>query len=174
MRQTLSKGMVAAAAATSILSLYASPALAGSQAGAAAKSSPGVLSGNNVEVPVEVPVNACGNSVNAVAGLDPAFGNRCANDSGSHTYRLHQSSHEDYGDEDSGYGDTGYGDTGYGDHGGGHGDPTQPPGHVDNTPPPGHVDHTSPPDGGHDSPSPKGGGDHTPPPYGETTPPPKD
>ncbi|MFF7639296.1 chaplin, partial [Streptomyces canus] len=182
MRQTLSKGMVAAAAATSILSLYGSPALADSQAGGAGKGSPGVVSGNNVEVPVEVPVNACGNSVNAVAGLAPAFGNQCASDSGSPKHRGHQRSHESYGD-DAGYGDedSGYGDTGYGGHGAGHGDHTQPPGHVDNTPPPGHVDntpppghgdHTPPPDGGHHSPSPNGGGDHTPPSYGETTPPP--
>ncbi|MBO4257031.1 DUF320 domain-containing protein, partial [Streptomyces griseorubiginosus] len=172
--------MVAAAAATSILSLYGSPALADSHTGGAAKGSPGVLSGNNVEAPVEVPVNACGDSVNVVAGLDPAFGNHCANDSGSHKRRAHQRSHEGFGD-DTGYGDedSGYGETGYGGHGGGHnggggyGDHTQPPVHVDHTPPPGHGDHTPPPGGGHHSPPPHGGGNHTPPPYGgHSSPPP--
>ncbi|WP_286256485.1 chaplin [Streptomyces graminofaciens] len=79
MRQTLSKGMVAAAAATGILSLYSTTALADSGANGVAEGSPGVLSGNNVQVPVHVPVNVCGNTVD-VAGIgNPAFGNACAN-----------------------------------------------------------------------------------------------
>jgi hypothetical protein len=41
--------------------------------------SPGVLSGNNIQVPVHVPVNVCGNTVNVVALLNPAFGNTCVN-----------------------------------------------------------------------------------------------
>lgn len=40
-------------------------------------SSPGVLSGNLVQVPVHVPVNVCGNSVNVIGLLNPAFGNSC-------------------------------------------------------------------------------------------------
>ncbi|MFD9487335.1 chaplin [Streptomyces sp. NPDC059991] len=42
--------------------------------------SPGVLSGNLIQVPVHVPVNVCGNSVNVVGLLNPAFGNVCKND----------------------------------------------------------------------------------------------
>ncbi|GAA0587734.1 chaplin [Streptomyces crystallinus] len=42
--------------------------------------SPGVLSGNVIQVPVHVPVNVCGNSVNIVGLLNPAFGNTCVND----------------------------------------------------------------------------------------------
>ncbi|MGI5454940.1 chaplin [Streptomyces sp. CA-249302] len=141
MRQTLSRGMVAAAAATSILSLYGgAPALADTHAGGATKDSPGVLSGNNVAVPVDVPVNACGDSVDVVAALNPTFGNSCAHDSGSGKHRSHEMSYDDYGygdDDDSdvtgygdhGYGDHGYGDHGYGDHGGGGG------GYGDHTPP---------------------------------------
>ncbi|MFJ4537627.1 chaplin [Streptomyces tibetensis] len=79
MRQTLSKGAFAAAAATGILSLYGSPALADSDASGVAKDSPGVLSGNSVQVPVEVPVNLCGNTVNVLAALNTAFGNSCRN-----------------------------------------------------------------------------------------------
>ena len=45
----------------------------------AAAGSPGVLSGNTVQVPVHVPVNVCGNTVNVVGLLNPAFGNHCAN-----------------------------------------------------------------------------------------------
>ncbi|MFI0895105.1 chaplin [Streptomyces sp. NPDC020983] len=44
-----------------------------------AEGSPGVLSGNSVSVPVDVPVNACGNSVDVVGLLNPSFGNSCAN-----------------------------------------------------------------------------------------------
>lgn len=44
-----------------------------------AKNSPGVLSGNVVQVPVKIPVNVCGNSVNLVGLLNPTVGNTCAN-----------------------------------------------------------------------------------------------
>jgi len=72
-----------AAAATGILSLYATPGFADSNANGAATDSPGVASGNNVQVPVHVPVNACGNTVNVIAALNPAFGNSCSNGSSS-------------------------------------------------------------------------------------------
>ncbi|MGQ4426090.1 LAXTG-anchored chaplin ChpA, partial [Streptomyces violaceoruber] len=71
MRQTLSRGMVAAAAATGILSLCGSPALADSHADGAATNSPGAVSGNALQVPVDVPVNACGNTVDVIAALNP-------------------------------------------------------------------------------------------------------
>ncbi|MEU9220900.1 LAXTG-anchored chaplin ChpA [Streptomyces sp. NPDC048376] len=85
MRQTLSRGMVAAAAATGILSLCGSPALADSHADGAATNSPGAVSGNALQVPVDVPVNACGNTVDVIAALNPAFGNECENTSDEHT-----------------------------------------------------------------------------------------
>jgi hypothetical protein len=75
--------VVVAAAATGILSLYATPGFADSNANGAATDSPGVASGNNVQVPVHVPVNACGNTVNVIAALNPAFGNSCTNRSSS-------------------------------------------------------------------------------------------
>ncbi|KAF9537194.1 hypothetical protein EC957_008674 [Mortierella hygrophila] len=50
----------------------------------AAVSSPGVLSGNTVQVPVHVPVNACGNTVSVIGLLNPNFGNACDNQSGGH------------------------------------------------------------------------------------------
>lgn len=80
LRQTLSRGVfAAAAAATGILSLYGTPALADSFAGGGAEDSPGVLSGNNVQAPVHVPVNACGNTVTAVGALNEASDNTCVN-----------------------------------------------------------------------------------------------
>ncbi|MFJ3665267.1 chaplin [Streptomyces sp. NPDC090106] len=90
--------------------------MADSDAGGAAKGSPGVLSGNNVQVPVDAPVNACGNTVDAVALLNPAFGNSCDSGSGPGRHRHHGDA---YGGDDSGsgYGGSGYGGSEYGGSG---------------------------------------------------------
>ncbi|MCT9005096.1 chaplin [Streptomyces sp. NPDC054766] len=55
------------------------PAFADAGAEGAAAHSPGVLSGNVIQVPVHIPVNVCGNSINVIALLNPAIGNYCAN-----------------------------------------------------------------------------------------------
>ncbi|WSX47030.1 chaplin [Streptomyces sp. NBC_00963] len=57
----------------------AAPAMADAGAEGAAIGSPGVLSGNVIQVPIHVPVNVCGNSINVIALLNPAFGNTCVN-----------------------------------------------------------------------------------------------
>lgn len=57
----------------------AAPAFADTDATGSAASSPGVLSGNVFQVPLHLPVNACGNTVNVLALLNPAFGTGCAN-----------------------------------------------------------------------------------------------
>ncbi|MEV4937881.1 chaplin [Streptomyces zaomyceticus] len=57
----------------------ASPAFADADAYGAAIGSPGVLSGNVVQIPIHVPINACGNSVNVVGLLNPAAFNTCVN-----------------------------------------------------------------------------------------------
>ncbi|MFK8911768.1 chaplin [Streptomyces sp. YS-3] len=49
-----------------------------------ASNSPGVLSGNLLQVPVHVPVNLCGNTINVIGLLNPVFGNHCENESGHH------------------------------------------------------------------------------------------
>ncbi|MCX4747708.1 chaplin [Kitasatospora sp. NBC_01287] len=41
--------------------------------------SPGILSGNVIQVPVNIPVNICGNSIGVISALNPAFGNECTN-----------------------------------------------------------------------------------------------
>ncbi|WP_030571257.1 chaplin [Streptomyces aureocirculatus] len=51
----------------------------GADAHGAAKNSPGIVSGNLVQAPVHVPVNACGNTITVVGALNPAFGNVCEN-----------------------------------------------------------------------------------------------
>ncbi|MDF3289051.1 chaplin ChpH [Streptomyces silvisoli] len=74
------KKVVATAAATGGLVLAgAGLAVADSGAQGAAIGSPGVVSGNVVQVPVSVPVNVCGNTINVVGLLNPSFGNTCVN-----------------------------------------------------------------------------------------------
>ncbi|MEV4443040.1 chaplin [Streptomyces sp. NPDC049577] len=74
------KKVVAVAAATGGLALAgAGIAAADSGAQGAAVKSPGVVSGNVIQVPVQVPVNLCGNSANVVGLLNPTFGNTCIN-----------------------------------------------------------------------------------------------
>ncbi|MFD5032626.1 chaplin [Streptomyces sp. NPDC058220] len=74
------KKVVAAAAVTGGLVLAgAGMAVADSGAQGAAVRSPGVASGNVIQAPVHVPVNACGNTVSAVGLLNPAFGHACVN-----------------------------------------------------------------------------------------------
>ncbi|MFD0373447.1 MULTISPECIES: chaplin [unclassified Streptomyces] len=57
----------------------AAPAMADSYAEGFAVGSPGVLSGNVVQVPIHIPINVCGNSVNIIGALNPAAGNVCIN-----------------------------------------------------------------------------------------------
>lgn len=74
------KKVVATAAATGGLVLAgAGMAVADAGAQGGAVGSPGVLSGNVVQVPVHVPVNACGNTGSVIGLLNPAFGNICTN-----------------------------------------------------------------------------------------------
>ncbi|KUF13727.1 MULTISPECIES: chaplin [Streptomyces] len=54
-------------------------AASGAEANGLATKSPGVGSGNLVQVPVHVPVNATGNSVNVIGVLNPAFANATVN-----------------------------------------------------------------------------------------------
>ncbi|MDH6140651.1 chaplin [Kitasatospora acidiphila] len=57
----------------------AAAAAGGAGAEGAAVGSPGVLSGNVVQVPVHIPVNVCGDTINVIGLLNPAFGNTCVN-----------------------------------------------------------------------------------------------
>ncbi|MFD8569532.1 chaplin [Streptomyces sp. NPDC057694] len=110
MRQVTRKGLTIVAAATGVLAVTGGYAHADSGAQGSASGSPGIASGNNVQVPVEVPVNVCGNTVNVIGLLNPAMGNNCANNTS------HQSG---YGDE-SGGGTHHQQPSGGGSHAGGH------------------------------------------------------
>jgi hypothetical protein len=52
----------------------------GANAEGTAVGSPGILSGDNIQIPVHIPVNVCGDSINVVGLLNPATGNACQND----------------------------------------------------------------------------------------------
>ncbi|WP_330290892.1 chaplin [Streptomyces sp. NBC_00576] len=80
----IAKAAVAALGTGAVVLGGAGMATADADAQAAAIGSPGVLSGNVLQVPVHIPVNVCGNTINLVGLLNPAFGNTCANVSGHH------------------------------------------------------------------------------------------
>lgn len=78
MRQGL-KACMFVVAASGVLGASCGTAYADAGAGGGTANSPGVLSGNSVQLTVDTPVNACGNSVDAGAALNPAMGNSCGN-----------------------------------------------------------------------------------------------
>ncbi|MEW1749646.1 chaplin [Streptomyces angustmyceticus] len=79
MRQSLKTWAVVAAAASGALGAGGGVAYADAGAGGGTAHSPGVLSGNTLQVTVDTPVNACGNSADAGAALNPAMGASCGN-----------------------------------------------------------------------------------------------
>ncbi|MER5193434.1 chaplin ChpG [Streptomyces sp. NPDC002755] len=76
----IAKGLVLTSVAAAAVAGASGIAAADSGANAVAAHSPGVLSGNVVQVPVHIPVNVCGNTINVIGLLNPAFGNTCIND----------------------------------------------------------------------------------------------
>jgi hypothetical protein len=78
--QSIKTAAVMSAAVLGTVLAGAGTAAADAGATGAATHSPGVLSGNLLQVPVHIPVNVCGNSVNVIGALNPAFGNTCVNE----------------------------------------------------------------------------------------------
>jgi LPXTG-motif cell wall-anchored protein len=95
MQRIAKKGLVLAAATGGLALSGVGYANADAGASGAATNSPGVLSGNVVQVPIHVPVNVCGNTVDIVALLNPAFGNKCENTSSHHHGRPGVRPHSD-------------------------------------------------------------------------------
>ncbi|MFF9405196.1 chaplin [Streptomyces anandii] len=87
MKRVTRNGVIAVAAASGAMAMAvpvsAFAADGGATADGAAIGSPGVISGNTIQLPVHLPVNVCGNTVNVVGLLNPAAGNKCANGSDS-------------------------------------------------------------------------------------------
>ncbi|MEU4112354.1 chaplin [Streptomyces sp. NPDC027717] len=127
MKRATRNGVIGVAAATGAMAMAmpvsAAFAAGGASADGAAVGSPGVLSGNTVQAPVSVPVNACGNSVDVVGLLNPAFGNSCANtgsDTGAGSGARGGSGHGGGSAHSGGSGrDAGVGNAGVGNVGGG-------------------------------------------------------
>ena len=74
MRKRLTAAVGLAGAA---LMLCAGTASADPDPSGVATDSPGVLSGNVVQVPVDLDLNVCGNSIDIIGLLNPAVGNHC-------------------------------------------------------------------------------------------------
>src|SRR5262249_6033470 len=100
----IAKAAVVALGTSVVVVGGAGMALADAGAFGGAAGSPGVLSGNTVQVPVHVPVNVCGNTVNVIALLNPAFGNACVNG-----HVPDSAGGDDRGGDEGGYGNGGYG-----------------------------------------------------------------
>ncbi|MDH6134705.1 hypothetical protein P3T37_004109 [Kitasatospora sp. MAA4] len=73
------RAVVLACAAGALVLGGAGVASADATANGAAIGSPGVLSGNLIQIPIHIPINICGNSINLVGIANPAFGNTCVN-----------------------------------------------------------------------------------------------
>ncbi|MEV6357882.1 MULTISPECIES: chaplin [Streptomyces] len=73
------RGLAVALAAGAVVVAGGSVASADAGAQGVAAYSPGVGSGNLIQVPVHIPVNACGNTVSVIGLLNPSFGNTCVN-----------------------------------------------------------------------------------------------
>jgi ABC-type glycerol-3-phosphate transport system substrate-binding protein len=72
-------GLALTALAVGLALTGAGSAVANSTATGAAANSPGFLSGNVIEVPIHIPLNICGNTIDVIALLNPAYGNHCSN-----------------------------------------------------------------------------------------------
>ncbi|MFF9408493.1 chaplin [Streptomyces anandii] len=70
----------AAVLAGAALMTCAGTAAADSNAGAVSAGNPGFLSGNVIQIPIDLDLNACGNSLNLIGALNPAAGNVCVNE----------------------------------------------------------------------------------------------
>jgi hypothetical protein len=77
--QNIKRSALLVTVAAGLLAGGAGVASASSSAAGGASNSPGVLSGNELQLPIHIPVNVCGNSVDVIGLVNPAFGNHCAN-----------------------------------------------------------------------------------------------
>ncbi|GGN52866.1 hypothetical protein GCM10012285_44410 [Streptomyces kronopolitis] len=71
--------VLSAAAGIAVVSGAGVASAYGAGAAGVTQNSPGVVSGNLIQVPVDLPLNVCGNTINVVGLLNPAAGNTCVN-----------------------------------------------------------------------------------------------
>ncbi|MEU9497676.1 chaplin [Streptomyces sp. NPDC048196] len=75
----IAKALVATVAAGVAVTGMAGVASANSEGQGQAVGSPGFISGNVIQVPINIPINLCGNTINVIGLLNPAVGNTCIN-----------------------------------------------------------------------------------------------
>ncbi|KUO20247.1 chaplin [Streptomyces dysideae] len=75
----IAKGLALSSIAAAAVAGTAGIAAADTGALGSATQSAGVLSGNVLQAPLHVPANVCGDSVDVIGLLNPAFGSVCAN-----------------------------------------------------------------------------------------------
>ncbi|MFH9420144.1 chaplin [Streptomyces sp. NPDC017529] len=75
-RTTISAGVLAVAAVLGSVGT----AVADAGAGAKVANSPGILSGNAIQVPIDLDLPICGNTIDVIGLLNPATGNKCKTD----------------------------------------------------------------------------------------------
>ncbi|MFB7271388.1 chaplin [Streptomyces sp. NPDC056244] len=75
----IAKAVVLSTTAAAAVAGTSGVAFADADAKAAAVGSPGVLSGNVLQIPVHIPLNLCGNTIDIIGLLNPTFGNTCVN-----------------------------------------------------------------------------------------------
>ncbi|HEV7628984.1 MAG TPA: chaplin [Streptomyces sp.] len=85
MRQVTRKGLITVAAASGVLAAFSGGTAFADSATQGAASGSGVLSGNNIQAPIDVPVNVCGNTVSVVGMFNPASGVSCGGGSDTDT-----------------------------------------------------------------------------------------
>ncbi|WP_078913871.1 chaplin [Streptomyces sp. NRRL S-37] len=96
----MTRGVFAAAAATGILSLYGTPAVADSFDTGATEGLSNVLAENKAKAPVTAPVNLCHNTLGAVAAFNETHDNSCGNTSHQDEDRSSGAAHHDSTDHD--------------------------------------------------------------------------
>ncbi|WP_316523399.1 chaplin [Kitasatospora brasiliensis] len=77
--QNMKKAVVLSTAVAGLVLGAVGSAAANSTAEGVAAGSPGVVSGNQIQIPLDIPINLCGNTIDIIGALNPAFGNKCAN-----------------------------------------------------------------------------------------------
>jgi hypothetical protein len=76
MRKTI---IAAIFAAFAVVGTAGTASASGAGAVGGAIGSPGILSGNNIQIPVNIPINACGDTVGILSSLLGSAGNGCVN-----------------------------------------------------------------------------------------------
>ncbi|MEV5505671.1 chaplin [Streptomyces orinoci] len=75
----IAKAALLTAAAGAVVTGATGVAFADADANGVAAGSPGVLSGDVIQVPIQIPINLCGNTIDIIGLLNPTFGNTCIN-----------------------------------------------------------------------------------------------